>query len=431
MAGLFNAEYYLKSNPDVAKAVASGAFTSAQQHFDMYGQNENRVTSAPAAISPAAAPAATPKATGLFNAQTYFDANPDLKAAGLTVDNAADHYAQYGVNENRPGDFMNAPAPGTQASMSKDQILAIQPYNKDKFATTGAFERTNNMSSYYAAPSGFDEAAYMQGNPDIAAAVARGEFKDGLSHYLQYGRNEGRTAGAAAAAVSNAGTGSGSGYSYDTPYTNVGENRRSDSVADGVTKLMAQDSPLMQQARTQGLQFGNARGLLNSSMTAQAAQDAAYTAAVPIASQDASQAMQTNLADANRELELIMQQNQITLAERQQIRSIASTEGMAAADRALQDTISNRGIDYSSNQAALNRSLEADLAKLNISQGAKQLLLGTSNNLEAIRADKIASINANTNLDAATRATMVATAQQEFNDAWDFAKTLASVSVDY
>jgi hypothetical protein len=56
--------------------------------------------------------------------------------------------------------------------------------------------------------------------------------------------------------------------------------------------IMAKDSPLMQRAATQGTQYANQRGLLNSSMAAGAAQGAMIDRATPIAQQDAQQAWQ-------------------------------------------------------------------------------------------------------------------------------------------
>lgn len=38
----------------------------------------------------------------------------------------------------------------------------------------------------------YEEQAYLAANPDVAAAVARGQFKSGLEHYQQHGRPEGR-----------------------------------------------------------------------------------------------------------------------------------------------------------------------------------------------------------------------------------------------
>lgn len=42
------------------------------------------------------------------------------------------------------------------------------------------------------APVAFDEAYYLKTNPDVAAAVKRGEFKSGLQHYQRHGAKEGR-----------------------------------------------------------------------------------------------------------------------------------------------------------------------------------------------------------------------------------------------
>ena len=53
--------------------------------------------------------------------------------------------------------------------------------------------------------------------------------------------------------------------------------------------ILSKESPLMQRAQTQGMQYGNSRGLLNSSMAAGAAQGAMIDRATPIAQQDAQQ----------------------------------------------------------------------------------------------------------------------------------------------
>lgn len=82
-----------------------------------------------------------------------------------------------------------------------------------------------------------------------------------------------------------------------TPYTPPQQDLpalQDTSVASRVAALTSQDSPLMQQARTAGLQQANARGVLNSSIAAGASQNAAISAALPIAQQEASQAQQSN-----------------------------------------------------------------------------------------------------------------------------------------
>lgn len=88
---------------------------------------------------------------------------------------------------------------------------------------------------------------------------------------------------------------------------NVTDNQ---TVAGNVKSLIDQNSPIIQQARTNAAEAANERGLLNSAMAASAGEQAAYSAAVPIATSDAQtyskaagynadQQNQVNLANAN------------------------------------------------------------------------------------------------------------------------------------
>lgn len=61
-----------------------------------------------------------------------------------------------------------------------------------------------------------------------------------------------------------------------------------ETVRSQLQQIIADDSPLMQQARARALQTANTRGLLNSSMAMTAADSAMYDAAMPIATQDAA-----------------------------------------------------------------------------------------------------------------------------------------------
>lgn len=69
------------------------------------------------------------------------------------------------------------------------------------------------------------------------------------------------------------------------------------TVSGGIEKIIAQGSPLMQQAEARAMQKMNERGLLNSSQAITAGQSAVIDAAMPIATADASQATQMVLAD--------------------------------------------------------------------------------------------------------------------------------------
>jgi hypothetical protein len=71
------------------------------------------------------------------------------------------------------------------------------------------------------------------------------------------------------------------------------------SVATKVSEITSKNSPLMQQAQTAGAKYANKRGLLNSSLAGEAAQEAVLKAATPIASQDSAQEHALQLAGMN------------------------------------------------------------------------------------------------------------------------------------
>lgn len=73
-------------------------------------------------------------------------------------------------------------------------------------------------------------------------------------------------------------------FDPDKPYEYTGK-----SVSQRVQDIIGGGGGLMRQARTQGLQEANRRGLLNSSIAAGAAQEAVTRAAVPIASQESAE----------------------------------------------------------------------------------------------------------------------------------------------
>lgn len=78
------------------------------------------------------------------------------------------------------------------------------------------------------------------------------------------------------------------GYRHPAPSTSTpAQNATSTSTAQHLDGILKNNSPLMQRAATQGQQFANQRGLLNSSMAGQAAQGAMIDRATPIAQQDA------------------------------------------------------------------------------------------------------------------------------------------------
>lgn len=239
-----------------------------------------------------------------------------------------------------------------------------------------------------------------------------------------------------------------------------------DSVAGRVATITSQDSDLMKLARADGAKLAQRRGLLNSSMASNAAQDAVLRAAFPIASQDAAQAFQKNrdsrnfefgmvsqdfgqqwqsgenqlnralqerltladiasregMAAAGRELELQMQANGLAAADRQQIRDIASREGMAAADRALQETLTKAQISSAERIAAGNRSAQMSIAQMEIAgrQASDMARYGFERDLalmqiDATKASQIRDIEYREGQAAADRALQSTLQEREIN----------------
>lgn len=72
----------------------------------------------------------------------------------------------------------------------------------------------------------------------------------------------------------------------DAPYVNPSQN--SPNSWTQLNSMLDENNPMMQRAATQGEQFANSRGLLNSSIAAGASQNAVIDAAAPFALQDAA-----------------------------------------------------------------------------------------------------------------------------------------------
>ena len=176
-------------------------------------------------------------------------------------------------------------------------------------------------------------------------------------------------------------------------------------VENRINNLLASNNPYIQRARTSGLQFANQRGLLNSSIAAQASEEAAIARAGEIASQDANtyaqaalanqqaqntaglqdaqlgtnvsmfnvgednvtnrfnaqstnEAGQFNAAAANQAIQNFLQREQVrNLQDDQQIFTAAQNE----ADRVLRQLLQEQQFDFTSSENALDRGLQTAL----------------------------------------------------------------------
>ena len=84
----FDEAFYLAQYPDVAAAVARGDFSSGEEHFQLFGQAEGRLTA--------------PLVDG-FDEAFYLDQNPDVAAAVARGDfsSGEEHFQLFGRAEGR------------------------------------------------------------------------------------------------------------------------------------------------------------------------------------------------------------------------------------------------------------------------------------------------------------------------------------------
>ena len=150
-----------------------------------------------------------------------------------------------------------------------------------------------------------------------------------------------------------------------------------------LNRILDSNSPLLQSARTRGLQFANQRGLLNSSIAAQASEQAAIDAALQIAQQDAATyagadaqtvdamnraALQdaslgtnvniVNADSANTAIQgFLNRESQRALQDDAQLFTAEQNQ----ADRELREYLQERQFDFTSEENALDRGLQEAL----------------------------------------------------------------------
>ncbi len=147
--GLFDAAYYLETNPDVAEAKAD-----AFEHFYDYGWQEGR------------------RPNPYFDPLWYVQQNPDIAQGGLQP---LYHFAFHGDAEGR------------RCAPLFDSAWYRQNYNIPKDVCTLSHYLRHRATGRFSPMPEFDVAYYLAHSPDVAAAGV-----DPFEHFWGYGWREGR-----------------------------------------------------------------------------------------------------------------------------------------------------------------------------------------------------------------------------------------------
>lgn len=189
----FSERDYLALNPDVQASVFRGDFNSGRDHYDYVGSQENRAYNK--YCGPAASAPYCP-----FVEQEYLDLNPDVRAAVYngSISSGQAHYAKSGYIEKRitsnecyENTYSGYP-PVTNPKPPPYHPPHNPPQNPPHHGPVVTPNPPPPLVPGPPASCQFNEQDYLAFNPDVQAAVFRGDFNSGRGHYDYVGAQEGR-----------------------------------------------------------------------------------------------------------------------------------------------------------------------------------------------------------------------------------------------
>ena len=243
-SSVFDANYYLSNNPDVAKATA-GNSDLALDHFINYGMSEGR------------------RGSATFDVQSYFNEYPDLRAAfGFDLVKYYEHYVTAGKAEGRHGtgcskiegyattingvDYSSVYDPSFYLSNNEDIRNAFSKRSPagvvmiDDAAVLRHFVSCG-MAEGRRGSKSFDVLSYYNRYPDLRRAFGA-NLTALYGHYLSSGRAEGRIAtgcdSLAGAVVSQGGTDYSPVYDFDFYTSNNGDVLNAFTTVKGGLKFV-------------------------------------------------------------------------------------------------------------------------------------------------------------------------------------------------
>ena len=233
--------------------------------------------------------------------------------------------------------------------------IANNPF--DLNTTTGA-TLLGNATSAIAAPQSTGYTAATAGGTGFTTSDAN-PFGYTASTMTGQGYNAGSRTGQGY----NAGSRTGQGYEADKAGLSNWNVLNNQTVQGQIGGIIASNSPLLQQARANSLAQMNSRGLVNSSMALGEGEKAVFSAALPIATQDAAtyaNAAQLNANAANQLAQFNSGQVNQGLGFTANAANQAGSENLAASNQALGFTSTAANQAAAQNQAAKNQAMQAN-----------------------------------------------------------------------
>lgn len=187
-----------------------------------------------------------------------------------------------------------------------------------------------------------------------------------------------------------------------TPLSNTFDESK--STAGRVASITDENSPLMQRAAVSGTQVAAARGLTNSSLAAEASQNAVLDKATAIATNDANLYGQNSIAN-------LAAKNQAALANASNATTIGNTALSGENQAAIQNKVLEQNqrqfdVNSSQDQQRINIQKEQFGQSLENQKAIAQMSQSTQLQVAKLQAENQAQIQGNSTIGAAWSATM-------------------------
>lgn len=200
----------------------------------------------------------------------------------------------------------------------------------------------------------------------------------------------------------------------------LGPRKPEQDVSKVAATMLGEDSRLLDVARADGEAYANSRGLLNSSIGAQASERAALDVIVPMASQTAGQNAAKDLSRQNFE------QGQDDLVLRAGI-------DREAADRTFgyNKELAQQDFNFRADQAGLDRDQRERLAAIDVNQQDRRASEGMITNMMTLQQEQIRSIMSNPELSEDERKSQLKSAGDLLNLQVKMTESLFGIDFDF
>jgi hypothetical protein len=143
----------------------------------------------------------------------------------------------------------------------------------------------------------------------------------------------------------------------DPTLRNIGAD---EIVAAQLDAMLQSDSPLMRQAAESGKRYAASRGLLNSTLAGEAAQEAMIRNALPVAQQDSRQLLEQGLANQDYFNRFALQRDQQVWASGESALDRAANRDLRAMDIEAARLRQEAEMAFTAGQAQMDRDFTAD-----------------------------------------------------------------------